>query len=387
MRYQDWGYPRWASEDHQQFADTVRKFYQAELEPNREQWTKDHMVAPEFWLKAGDLGILGASVPEEHGGLGLSRSFDIVTFLEQSRIGDIGWGFAVHNILAHYIAAYGTEDQKARWLPGLATGEFIGAIAMTEPGAGSDLKAIRSTAVSDGDDYVINGSKTFISNGQTANLLVVVTKTDSKAGAKGVSLFIVETDEVEGFRRGRNLEKIGMLRQDTSELFFEDVRVHKDCLLGGVEGQGFIQLMTQLPWERMIMSYTGLGAAEYAVRLTTDYVCERKAFGKRVMDFQNTRFKLAEQITKVEVLRSFLDDCMDQMEEGTLSGERAAMAKYWATETQCQVVDECLQLFGGYGYMMEYPIAELYADARVQKIYGGTSEIMKEIIARGLDQD
>lgn len=383
MIYQDWGYPRWATAEHRSFADSVRKFYHNELEPNKKRWTKDHMVETDFWLKAGEIGILGASIPEEFGGLGLPRSFDIVSLLEQSRLGDIGWGFAVHNILAHYIASYATDTQKERWLPGLASGEFIGAIAMSEPGAGSDLKGICTTAQKEGDGYLINGSKTFISNGQTANLMVVVTKT----AQKDVSLFILETDKAEGFHRGRNLDKIGMNRQDTSELFFDNVRVDAGCLLGGQEGQGFTQLMSQLPWERLIVASTALGSSEYALRVTVDYVRERKAFKSRIMDFQNTRFKLAEAKTKIEVLRSFLDDCMEELETGTLSTERAAMAKWWATETQCQVIDECLQLHGGYGYMMEYPIAELYADARAQKIYGGTNEIMKELIARGLDQD
>ena len=377
----------WMQDDHHAYADTVRRFLDEDFQPHRGAWKDAGKIPKDFWRKAGDLGILGATTPEDHGGLGLSRHFDAVTFIEQAKAGDSGWGFAVHNIAAHYIIAYGTEDQKARWLPKLATGEMVGAIAMTEPGTGSDLQAVRTTAVPDGNEYLINGSKTFITNGGSADLLILVAKTDPKSRAKGVSLMVVETEGLEGFRVGRKLDKMGMRRNDTAELFFEDVRIPRDHLLGTEEGQGFYQLMRQLPWERLILGYGALGSSQCALDVTLAYVKERKAFGQRVMDFQNTRFKLAECATKVEILAAFLDQCLAELEQGTLTAEKAAMAKWWGSQTQCEIVDECLQLHGGYGYMNEYLIAELYADARVQKIYGGTNEIMKELIARDLDRD
>ena len=343
------------------------------------------MIPKSLWKKAGELGILGATFPEDHGGLGLSRHFDAVTFLEQTKAGDSGWGVSVHNIAAHYITAFGTEDQKARWLPDLASGDKIAAIAMTEPGTGSDLQAVKTTAIRDGNEYLINGSKTFITNGATADLIVLVAKTDPGAKGRGVSLIIVETDGLEGFSVGRRLKKMGMKRNDTAELAFEDVRVPLTNLLGSEEGLGFIQLMKQLPWERLILGFMALGSAQCALDLTLDYVKERKAFGQRIMDFQNTRFKLAEAATKIELLAAFCDQCLAELEQGRLTAEKAAMVKWWGTQTQCEVIDECLQLFGGYGYMSEYPISELYTDARVQKIYGGTNEIMKEVIARSLD--
>jgi len=377
----------WMQDEHHAFADSVRRFLGAEFQPNRDAWKEAGLIPKDFWRKAGDLGILGATTPEDHGGLGLSRHFDAVTFLEQAKIGDSGWGFSVHNIATHYIIAYGTEEQKARWLPKLASGEMVGAIAMTEPGTGSDLQAVRTTARPDGNEYLVNGSKTFITNGGSADLLILVAKTDPGSRAKGVSLLVVETEGLEGFRVGRKLDKLGMRRNDTAELFFEDVRLPRDHLLGPEEGQGFYQLMRQLPWERLILGYGALGAAECALQTTLAYVKERKAFGQRIMDFQNTRFKLAEAASKVEILAAFLDQCLAELEAGTLTAEKAAMAKWWGSETQCEIVDECLQLHGGYGYMNEYLIAELYADARVQKIYGGTNEIMKELIARDLDRD
>jgi alkylation response protein AidB-like acyl-CoA dehydrogenase len=377
----------WMQDDHHAYADTVRRFLDEDFQPHRDAWKEAGKIPKDFWRKAGDLGILGATTPEDHGGLGLSRHFDAVTFIEQAKAGDSGWGFAVHNIAAHYIIAYGTEDQKARWLPKLATGEMVGAIAMTEPGTGSDLQAVRTTAVPDGNEYLINGSKTFITNGGSADLLILVAKTDPKSRAKGVSLMVVETEGLEGFRVGRKLDKMGMRRNDTAELFFEDVRIPRDHLLGTEEGQGFYQLMRQLPWERLILGYGALGSSQCALDVTLAYVKDRKAFGQRVMDFQNTRFKLAECATKVEILAAFLDQCLAELEQGTLTAEKAAMAKWWGSQTQCEIVDECLQLHGGYGYMNEYLIAELYADARVQKIYGGTNEIMKELIARDLDRD
>jgi len=377
----------WMQDDHRAFADSVRRFFDADFQPNRDAWKEAGKIPKDFWRKAGDLGILGATTPEDHGGLGLSRHFDAVTFLEQAKIGDSGWGFSVHNIATHYIVAYGTEEQKARWLPKLASGEMVGAIAMTEPGTGSDLQAVRTTALPDGNEYLVNGSKTFITNGGSADLLILVAKTDPGSRARGVSLLVVETAGLAGFRVGRKLDKLGMRRNDTAELFFDDVRLPRDHLLGPEEGQGFYQLMRQLPWERLILGYGALGAAECALTTTLAYVKERKAFGQRIMDFQNTRFKLAEAASKVEILAAFLDQCLAELEAGTLTPEKAAMAKWWGSDVQCEIVDECLQLHGGYGYMTEYLIAELYADARVQKIYGGTNEIMKELIARDLDRD
>ena len=281
--------------------------------------------------------------------------------------------------------AYGSDEQKQRWLPDLVAGRRVAAIAMTEPGCGSDLQAVSTTATKDGNQYRINGAKTFITNGQTADLIVVVAKTDPSAGARGVSLILVETEDAAGFRRGRNLEKLGMKANDTSELFFDDVKVPLTNLLGQDEGQGFYQLMKQLPWERLVIAIAALGAIDFALSETIAYVQGRRAFGKRVMDFQNTRFKLAEMKTKAEVLRAFVNDCIARAEAGTLDAATASMAKYWGSETQNEVMHECLQLFGGYGFMMEYPIARLYTDARVQMIYGGTNEIMKELIARSLD--
>ncbi|MBU2942880.1 acyl-CoA dehydrogenase family protein [Shimia thalassica] len=377
----------WMEEEHHAFGDSVRRFLEDEFQPNREQWKKDGLVPKDFWKKAGEIGILGATIPEEHGGLGLSRHFDAVSFLEQAKIGDSGWGFSVHNIATHYITAFGTEQQKAKWLPDLASGEKVAAIAMTEPATGSDLQAVKTSAVKDGNNYLINGSKTFITNGGSADLIVLVAKTDPSSRSKGVSLIMIETEGLEGFAVGRRLDKMGMKRNDTAELSFQDVRVPQTNLLGLEEGQGFYQLMRQLPWERLILAYSALGAAQCALNTTLDYVRERKAFGQRIMDFQNTRFKLAEAATKIEILAAFVDQCLAELDQGKLTAEKAAMAKWWSTDVQCEIVDNCLQLHGGYGYMNEYLISELYTDARVQKIYGGTNEIMKELIARSLDVD
>ncbi|MCP9482837.1 acyl-CoA dehydrogenase family protein [Shimia sp. CNT1-13L.2] len=377
----------WMQEEHHAFADSVRRFLQDEFQPNRDQWKKDGLVPKEFWKKSAEIGILGATIPEDFGGLGLSRHFDAVTFLEQAKIGDSGWGFSVHNIATHYITAFGTDQQKEKWLPDLASGEKVAAIAMTEPGTGSDLQAVKTTAIKDGNEYLINGSKTFITNGGSADLIVLVAKTDPTSRSKGVSLIIIETEGLEGFSVGRRLDKMGMKRNDTAELSFQDVRVPQTNLLGQDEGQGFYQLMKQLPWERLILAYSALGAAQCALDTTLAYVKERKAFGQRIMDFQNSRFKLAEAASKIEILAAFVDQCLAELDQGLLTPEKAAMAKWWSTDVQCEIVDNCLQLHGGYGYMNEYLISELYTDARVQKIYGGTNEIMKEIIARSLDQD
>ena len=375
----------WYSEEHRLYTESVRKFFASELTPNIERWIDAGIVDRGFWVKAGEAGILGAAIEEEYGGAGAGISFDAITIYEQARCSDSGWGFGIQSIVIHYIRAYGTEDQKARWLPKLATGEMVAALAMTEPGAGSDVQSVRTSAAKNASEYFINGSKTFITNGQTANLICLAAKTDKDAGASGVSLIMVETDSLEGFRRGKSLKKLGLKAQDTTELFFEDVRVPKNNLLGIQEGQGFYQLMNQLPWERLLIGITALGAIDFALEETTRYVRERKVFGTRVMDFQNTRFKLAEMKTKAEVTRSFLNDGIEKLDAGTLDASTASMAKWWGSQTQCEIMDECVQLHGGYGYMMEYPITRLYADARVQKIYGGTNEIMKELIARSLD--
>jgi alkylation response protein AidB-like acyl-CoA dehydrogenase len=375
----------WYSEEHRLYTESVRKFFADELAPNIERWIDAGIVDRVFWVKAGEAGILGAAIEGAYGGAGAGISFDAITIYEQARCSDSGWGFGIQSIVIHYIRAYGTEDQKARWLPKLATGEMVAALAMTEPGCGSDVQSVRTSATKTGNEYLITGSKTFITNGQTANLICLAAKTDKDAGASGVSLIMVETDDLEGFRRGKNLNKLGLKAQDTTELFFEDVRVPKNNLLGIQEGQGFYQLMNQLPWERLLIGITALGAIDFALEETTRYVRERKAFGTRVMDFQNTRFKLAEMKTKAEVTRSFLNDGIQKLDAGILDASTASMAKWWGSQTQCEIMDECVQLHGGYGYMMEYPITRLYADARVQKIYGGTNEIMKELIARSLD--
>lgn len=374
----------WMNEELLLYRETIRKLLAKEFVPHQDAWAKQGYVDRRAWDKAADAGILGASVPEAYGGFGGTQAFDALTYLEQGRIGDLGFGFGVHNIVTHYLLAFGTEDQKQTWLPRLVQGERIGAIAMTEPGTGSDLQSIRTSAASDGDDYVINGSKTFITNGQMADLLVLVVRTGAEAKASNISLILLDLIDLPGFRRGRNLEKIGMKANDTSELFFDNVRVPKKNLLGGEQGQGFYQLMQQLPWERLGIALLAVGYMEGALDHTLEYVKERKVFGKPVFDFQNTRFKLAEAKTRLEVTRAFVDRCLELHLDGALDAPTASMAKWWAAETQCQVVDECLQLHGGYGYMTEYPISRYYVDSRVQKIYGGTNEIMKELIARSL---
>jgi acyl-CoA dehydrogenase len=375
----------WVTEEHRMFADMAARVYAQDLAPHISKWVKQGQVDRSFWEIAGAQGLMGGAVPEAYGGAGGGVGFDAITVYEQGAVGDCGWGYSIQSIVIHYLMAYGSDEQKQRWLPDLVAGRRVAAIAMTEPGCGSDLQAVSTTAVKDGNQYRINGAKTFITNGQSADLIVVVAKTDPAAGARGVSLIVVETDQAQGFRRGRNLEKLGMKANDTSELFFDDVKVPLTNLLGQDEGQGFYQLMKQLPWERLVIAITALGAIDFALSETITYVQGRNAFGKRVMDFQNTRFKLAEIKTKAEVLRAFVNDCIARAEAGTLDAATASMAKYWGSETQNEVMHECLQLFGGYGFMMEYPIARLYADARVQMIYGGTNEIMKELIARSLD--
>ncbi len=375
----------WPQEEHRMFYDSASRLLDDEMVPNIEKWNDQGVVDREFWTKTGEAGILGAALPEEFGGAGAPISFDAVTAYLQGRKGESSWGFSIQSIVNHYVTAYGTDSQKERWLPKLASGEYVGAIAMTEPGTGSDLQSVKTSAELVGNEYVLNGSKIFITNGQTADLIIVVAKTDKTKGSKGVSLLVLETEGADGFTRGRNLKKLGCKANDTSELFFEDVRVPPENLLGGEEGQGFYQLMKQLPWERLIIACLALGVIDFAIDETVRYVQDRKAFGQRVMDFQNTRFKLAECKTKAEVLRSFVNDCIARMDEGTLDAATASMAKYWGTQVQNEIANECLQLHGGYGYMMEYPIARIYADSRVQMIYGGSNEIMKELIARSID--
>ena len=374
----------WVDDDLDAFRDTVRRFVIDVLAPREPGWQAAHQVDAASWREMGAMGLLLCAVPEEYGGSGGTFAHDCIVFEELGYAGVASFGKSVHNICAHYVERYGTEPQKRRWLPRLATGELIGAIAMSEPAAGSDLQGIRTRAVRAADAYVLDGSKTFITNGQVANLLMVVAKTDAAGGAKGISLLMVETEGLAGFRRGRPLDKIGMPGQDTSELFFDGCRVPVAALLGGAEGEGFAQMMEELPYERTIVALYGVAVIERALRLTTDYARDRKVFGKALIEMQNTRFKLAEAKTIAHVGRVFIDSCIVRYLAGTLDTVTASMAKWWLTDMQCEVVDECLQLFGGYGYMREYPIAQMYADSRVQRIYGGTNEIMKEIIARSL---
>ena len=371
------------SPDHELFRESVRTFLEKEAVPFHGQWEKQGYIDRDLWRKAGEAGMLCSHLPDAYGGLDADFLYSAVVIEEIGRLGLTGIGFSLHSdIVAPYILHYGSEALKHKYLPKLISGEMVTAIAMTEPGAGSDLQVVKTTAVLDGDEYVINGSKTFITNGYLADLVIVVAKTDPKAGAKGTSLFLVEAD-TPGFAKGKRLEKVGMKAQDTSELFFQDVRVPKENILGQA-GMGFAYLMQELPQERLTVAIGALSSAEAALAWTLEYTRERKAFGKAIADFQNTRFKLAEMATEIQVGRVFVDQCMALHLEGKLDVPTAAMAKYWATDLQCKVLDECVQLHGGYGFMWEYPIARAWADARVQRIYAGTNEIMKEIIARSL---
>ncbi len=377
--------PPWSDDDAEAFRDLARTFLEKECAPHEQRWSQQQHVDREVWTKAGAVGLLCPSVPTGYGGGGGSFALEAVMAEEQVRAHAPSLGTAVHStIVAHYVLAYGTEEQKQRWLPGLASGELVGAIAMTEPGTGSDLQNVKTRAINDGDHYVVDGAKTFISHGYLANLVITVAKTDPENAAGGISLLVVETDGAEGFSRGRILKKIGMHGQDTSELFFDGVRVPAANLLGGVEGQGFVQLMQQLAQERLVLAVAAVAAIEETVDITLKYTKERTAFGKPVFQFQNTKFTLAEAATVAKVARVFIDDCIAKHLAGELDIPTASMAKWWTTQMQCDVADECLQFFGGYGYMQEYPISTLYTDARVQKIYGGTNEIMKEIISRFL---
>jgi acyl-CoA dehydrogenase len=377
--------PDWMTEDLVLLEEQARRFLTAEFAPHVERWSEEHAYPREVWSKTGEAGLLCAGIPEEYGGAGGSFAHEAVIDREYSLAGLDSFGGPLHSgIVAPYILRYGTEEQKRRWLPKLATGELIGAIAMSEPGIGSDLQAVRTTAVKKGNGYLLNGSKTFITNGQHANLIVVVAKTDPKERAKGVSLMVVETDDAPGFRRGRKLKKLGLDAADTSELFFDDVPLPAENLLGTQEGQGFAQLMSDLPQERLIVAVHAMAMIERALRLTIDYVKERQVFGKKVIDFQNTQFVLAECKTEATLAKVFLDHCIGQHITGKLDTVTASMAKYWITDIQGKIIDRCLQLFGGYGYMEEYPISRMYRDARVMRIYAGTNEIMKVLIARSL---
>lgn len=371
------------SEEVLMLRDLASKFFATEFTPNAERWRRQGRIDRDLWSRAGQLGLLAASLPEEYGGGGTHAHMAVV-LLEQGRAGDASWGVSVHNYVTHYILAYGTQEQKNRWLPKMARGELVGAIALTEPGAGSDLKALSMTATLRDNRYVLNGQKTFISNGQTADLICVAAKTDPAAGAKGISLFVLETRNAAGFRRGRSLEKIGLHAADTSELFFDDVCIERDCLLGGVAGVGFKQLMTQLPWERLSIALRCVGQCEFALAQTMEHVCSRKLFGGTLFDQQNTQFVLAEAKTKLEAMRSFAYDCLGELLAHKLSVEKAAMVKLFCSQATNEIVDACLQLFGGYGFMQEYPIGRLFCDARALKIYGGSNEVMKTIIARDL---
>jgi acyl-CoA dehydrogenase len=374
----------WMDDDLRMLREAVSRFVETEMLPHEARWRAQHRVDRETWQSAGQAGFLLMDVPVEYGGGGGDFRHEAVLYEETARRGISGFGQGVHSIAAHYVLNYGTEEQKRRWLPRMASGELIGAIAMTEPGAGSDLKGIRTKAVRDGDHYVINGSKIFITNGAIATILMLVVRTDASDRSRGLSILMVETGDLPGYRVGRVLDKMGLTAQDTAELFFEDVRVPVECLLGGEEGKGMHQLMGDLPYERLTIALGGVAAMEGAVAETVRYVKERKAFGQAIGEFQNTRFKLAEVTTVTRVARTFVDRCIEQLVAGTLDTETAAMAKWWVTDMQQQVIDECLQLHGGYGYMNEYLVCRMFADSRVQRIYGGTNEIMKELISRAL---
>jgi alkylation response protein AidB-like acyl-CoA dehydrogenase len=369
--------------DHEQFRTSFRKFLEKEVVEQHMAWEEQGFVDRDVWIKAGANGFLCTSMAEAYGGAGADKLFQVVLMEEVARVNATGLGFGLHSeIVAPYIERYGSDDQKARYLPKMASGEMISAIAMSEPAAGSDLQGIRTTATKDGDDYLINGSKTFITNGWHADLVIVVAKTNPAAGAKGTSLFLLEAGTA-GFQKGQRLKKVGMKAQDTSELFFDNVRVPAANLLGK-ENQGFIYLMQELPWERLQIAIGGIASAQSIIDQTIQYVQERKVFGTTVASFQNTRFTLAELQTEVQIAQVFVDKCTELLLVGKLDTATASMAKYWCSDLQCKVMDECVQLHGGYGYMWEYPVARAWADARVQRIYGGTNEIMKEVITRAM---
>jgi len=371
------------SPDHNLFRDSVRRFLENEVLPHHGQWEEQGYVDRDVWRKAGDNGFLCTSMPEEFGGAGADRLYSVVVMEEISRANASGLGFGLHSeIVAPYLFRYGSDAQKRKYLPKMATGELIGAIAMSEPAAGSDLQGVKTTAIRQGDHYVLNGSKTFITNGWHADLVIVVAKTNPAAGAKGTSLLLVERG-MPGFEKGKRLKKLGLKAQDTSELFFDNVKVPVENLLGN-ENEGFIYLMQELPWERMQIAIGAVANAQSIIDSTVTYVRDRKLFGTMVSTYQNTRFKLAEMQTEVQIAGVFVDKCLELLEQKKLDTATASMAKYWCSDLQCKVIDECLQLHGGYGFMWEFPVARAYADARVQRIYGGTNEIMKELITRSM---
>ena len=372
--------------DHEAFRDSFRRFIEREVSPFHDGWEEQGYVDRAVWNKAGENGFLCTSMPEEYGGAGADKLFSVIEMEELGRAGVSGIGFSLHSeIVAPYLLHYGTAAQKQKYLPKLASGEMVSAIAMSEPAAGSDLQGVKTSAIRKGDHYLLNGSKTFITNGWHADLVIVVAKTNPAAGGKGTSLLLVERG-MPGFETGKRLKKVGLKAQDTAELFFNDVKVPAENLLGGeaFENRGFICLMEQLPWERLQIAVTAIASAQAAIEWTSAYVKERKAFGQLVAEFQNTRFKLAEMQTEVQIAQVFLDKCTELLMIDKLDTATASMAKYWTTDLQCKVMDECVQLHGGYGYMWEYPIARAFADARVQRIYGGTNEIMKEVISRSM---
>jgi acyl-CoA dehydrogenase len=375
----------WSTQELEEWRTTVRAFLARESVPNHARWTQQHAVDREFWTKAGAVGLLCVGCPDEYGGGGGSFAHEAIVIEEQGRIADDCWAYTVHSsIVAQYIATYGTHEQKQRWLPKLASGEFVGSIAMTEPDTGTDLQGIRTAARRDGDDYIVNGTKTFVTNGTHCDLAIMVVRTSDTPGGAALSLLVAETNALPGFERGRVLQKIGAMGTDTRELFFADMRVPATNLLGGVEGRGFGQLKQQLPQERLAIAVLAAAAAERAVELAVEYAKQRTAFGQQLISFQNTRFVLAECRTEALALRTFVDYCVSEHIAGRLNTATASMAKYLAADRQNEIIDRCLQIFGGYGYITEFPIARMYAAARVQKIYGGTNEIMKELIARAL---
>ncbi|MCW5668707.1 MAG: acyl-CoA dehydrogenase family protein [Hydrogenophaga sp.] len=376
--------PSWLDEDLAMYQDTVVRFVETEMLPNDEAARHQGHVGHDLWKRAGELGVLCSDIPEAYGDGGGDFRHEAVLYDAMSRRGLTGMSPSVHSIVAHYFLNHGTEAQKQKWLPRLARGEIVGAIAMTEPGTGSDLQGVRTRAEKRGNRYVINGSKTFITNGYLAGLVLVVCKTDPTQRARGTSILIVETKDLKGYRVGRVLDKIGLKAQDTSELFFDDVEVPEENLLGGAEGQGFFQLMSDLPYERTIIGVMAAAAMEGAYQTTLNYVRDRKAFGQTIADFQNTRFRLAEIATTCQVARAFVDQCVEKLVAGQLDTATASMVKLWSSEQQGRVIDECLQLHGGYGYMNEYLVGRMYVDARIQRIYGGANEVMREVIARAM---
>lgn len=374
----------WINAEARMFRNTARLFVQKEFVPHHERWCAQHFPDADAWTKAGAAGLLLPDVPQEYGGGGGTFAHEAVVLEELAQAG-VNFGAGIQSIVAHYLLAYGAERQKRDWLPRMARGELVAAIAMTEPAAGSDLQGIRTHARRDGEHYVVNGSKTFVTNGWHAGLVCLAVKTDPRAaGWKGISLLMVEAKDAPGYRAGRPLEKVGMHAQDTCELFFDDLRVPAANLLGAAEGKGFSQMMEQLPYERLTVGVSAVATTESAVAVTSRYVKERTAFGKPLMDLQNTRFQLAQCMTEARIGRVFLDHCIERFLAGELDDATGAMAKYWLTDSECRVVDACVQLHGGYGYMKEYPIARMWADSRVHRIYAGTNEIMKELIAWSL---